>query len=208
MQICDAAFSAPDHCWKTSEKRFTRTQKTQQLAIQTVCRSIFFAEYRSWLKGRKSIKGQMVKGKRKVLKPYGFRTFVAAGEGFEPSHTESESAVLPLHKPAIFARSCRTNRYYYTGKQEFVKGFFEKNNICRFQPFSSQFPWKTPAPRASSEADLIIPQVRSGAESAFSLNFICHQRPVSLFCSPWSCVFRHGKDMDPDRDTCDPPSGK
>ena len=27
--------------------------------------------------------------------------FLAAGEGFEPSHTESESAVLPLHKPAI-----------------------------------------------------------------------------------------------------------
>ena len=26
---------------------------------------------------------------------------VAAGEGFEPSHTESESAVLPLHNPAI-----------------------------------------------------------------------------------------------------------
>lgn len=26
---------------------------------------------------------------------------LAAGEGFEPSHTESESAVLPLHKPAI-----------------------------------------------------------------------------------------------------------
>ena len=56
----------------------------------------------------------------------GFRTFVAAGEGFEPSHTESESAVLPLHKPAIFVRSCRTNRYYYTGKQEFVKVFLKK----------------------------------------------------------------------------------
>lgn len=55
---------------------------------------------------------------------------MAAGEGFEPSHTESESAVLPLHKPAIFVRSCRTNRYYYTGKQEFVKVFFEKNNIA------------------------------------------------------------------------------
>ena len=27
---------------------------------------------------------------------------LAAGEGFEPSHTESESAVLPLHNPAIF----------------------------------------------------------------------------------------------------------
>ena len=78
---------------------------------------------------------------------------MAAGEGFEPSHTESESAVLPLHKPAIFARSCRTNRYYYTGKQEFVKGFFEKNNICRFQPFSGRFPRKTRTPRTSLEAD-------------------------------------------------------
>lgn len=29
---------------------------------------------------------------------------LAAGEGFEPSHTESESAVLPLHKPAVSAR--------------------------------------------------------------------------------------------------------
>ena len=103
---------------------------------------------------------------------------MAAGEGFEPSHTESESAVLPLHKPAIFVRSCRTNRYYYTGKQEFVKVFFEKNNICRFQPFSGHFPRKTPAPRASSEADLVIPQVRSGAESAFSLNFNRHQCPA------------------------------
>ena len=26
---------------------------------------------------------------------------LAAGEGFEPSHTESESAVLPLHNPAV-----------------------------------------------------------------------------------------------------------
>ena len=34
-----------------------------------------------------------------------FRGFpLAAGEGFEPSQTESESGVLPLHKPAI-ARS-------------------------------------------------------------------------------------------------------
>ncbi len=29
---------------------------------------------------------------------------MAAGEGFEPSHTESESAVLPLHKPARSVR--------------------------------------------------------------------------------------------------------
>ena len=29
-------------------------------------------------------------------------SLMAAGEGFEPSHTESESAVLPLHNPAMF----------------------------------------------------------------------------------------------------------
>ena len=82
-------------------------------------------------------KKSIPESKEKVLKPCGFRTFVAAGEGFEPSHTESESAVLPLHKPAIFVRSCRTNRYYYTGKQEFVKGFFEKNNICKSQALNA-----------------------------------------------------------------------
>ena len=30
---------------------------------------------------------------------------LAAEEGFEPSHTESESAVLPLHNSAIFRTS-------------------------------------------------------------------------------------------------------
>ena len=30
---------------------------------------------------------------------------VAADEGFEPSQTESESGVLPLHKPAVFRRT-------------------------------------------------------------------------------------------------------
>ena len=74
----------------------------------------------------------------------GFRTFVAAGEGFEPSHTESESAVLPLHKPAIFVRSCRTNRYYYTGKQEFVKGFLKKIIFVDFSRFQGIFPGKPP----------------------------------------------------------------
>ena len=33
--------------------------------------------------------------------PFGVVIFLAAGEGFEPSHTESESAVLPLHNPAV-----------------------------------------------------------------------------------------------------------
>ena len=41
--------------------------------------------------------------KQKSLVPTGHKAFsMAAGEGFEPSHTESESAVLPLHNPATF----------------------------------------------------------------------------------------------------------
>ena len=40
---------------------------------------------------------------------------MAAGEGFEPSHTESESAVLPLHNPA-------KRKVYYTDIFSFVKG--------------------------------------------------------------------------------------
>ena len=39
---------------------------------------------------------------------------LAAGEGFEPSHTESESAVLPLHNPA-------KRKEYYTEFLQFVK---------------------------------------------------------------------------------------
>ena len=39
---------------------------------------------------------------------------LAAGEGFEPSHTESESAVLPLHNPA-------KRKEYYTDFFQFVK---------------------------------------------------------------------------------------
>ena len=44
-------------------------------------------------------------------------SFLAAGEGFEPSHTESESAVLPLHNPA-------TRKSYYTLIPRFVKSEF------------------------------------------------------------------------------------
>lgn len=47
---------------------------------------------------------------------------MAAGEGFEPSQTESESGVLPLHKPAIRSLA---NINYYTGNGRFVKGFFQ-----------------------------------------------------------------------------------
>ncbi len=38
---------------------------------------------------------------KKIITPVGVMIFLAAGEGFEPSQTESESGVLPLHKPAI-----------------------------------------------------------------------------------------------------------
>ena len=45
---------------------------------------------------------RVVVPKRKTLQPLKLQGFpLAAGEGFEPSHTESESAVLPLHNPAV-----------------------------------------------------------------------------------------------------------
>ena len=73
---------------------------------------------------------------RKALKPLWFQgSLVAAGEGFEPSHTESESAVLPLHKPAIVL----WNSYHYTKKYRLVKSFF-----AFFQNFF--FPEKSCAP--------------------------------------------------------------
>ena len=37
---------------------------------------------------------------KKIPKPFDLG-IMAAGEGLEPSQTESESAVLPLHNPAI-----------------------------------------------------------------------------------------------------------
>lgn len=47
---------------------------------------------------------------------------LAAGEGFEPSHTESESAVLPLHKPAV---SVRLNEQILLYRKEiFCQGLF------------------------------------------------------------------------------------
>lgn len=81
---------------------------------------------------KKSIPGS----KEKVLKPCGFRTFVAAGEGFEPSHTESESAVLPLHNAAKLLSN--SNIYYIkfllkvnTFLKKTLK-FSKNNDNCQF----------------------------------------------------------------------------
>ena len=51
-------------------------------------------------------------------------SFLAAGEGFEPSQTESESVVLPLHNPAIF-RPCRRDECYYNKQFQIVKSIFK-----------------------------------------------------------------------------------
>ena len=56
--------------------------------------------------------------------PKGVVIFLAAGEGFEPSHTESESAVLPLHKPAMPFRLSAW--YIIITFQSFVKLFLQK----------------------------------------------------------------------------------
>ena len=56
---------------------------------------------------------------------------LAAGEGFEPSQTESESVVLPLHNPAIlfgahrfFVLLSREHECYYIRFEEKVKHYF------------------------------------------------------------------------------------
>ena len=54
---------------------------------------------------------------------------MAAGEGFEPSHTESESAVLPLHNPAVFL----TNKNYYTHLGDFVNSFLVRKRNYFFR---------------------------------------------------------------------------
>ena len=48
---------------------------------------------------------------------------MAAGEGFEPSHTESESAVLPLHKPATSIR--RSEQILLYRKVVFCQAFLK-----------------------------------------------------------------------------------
>ena len=50
---------------------------------------------------------------------------LAADEGFEPSQTESESGVLPLHKSA-------KRKSYYTAKYTFVKPYFSKITLAVF----------------------------------------------------------------------------
>ena len=52
---------------------------------------------------------------------------MAAGEGFEPSQTESESVVLPLHNPAIYDMLLRERRVYYTKCAQIVKPLFKEN---------------------------------------------------------------------------------
>ena len=75
-------------------------------------------------KGQKNKVVTFLKEKRRKIKKIGLNRndssrYLAAGEGFEPSHTESESAVLPLHNPA-------KRKSYYTYFSEFVKYYFSK----------------------------------------------------------------------------------
>ena len=62
-----------------------------------------------------------MQNKRQLRKQLPF--VLAAGEGFEPSQTESESVVLPLHNPAIFALS-REHECYYIRSAQNVKHIF------------------------------------------------------------------------------------
>ena len=75
---------------------------------------------------------------------------MAAGEGFEPSQTESESGVLPLHKPAISLRGISRNEQIF---------LYKKRAIC--QPL---FPKKSENLKKPSAA--AAKPLRRGAERA------------------------------------------
>ena len=59
-------------------------------------------------------------------------------------HIQSQSLLCYLYTNPLICSFMSHEQVLYTGKQEFVKGFFEKNNICRFQPFQGIFPGKPP----------------------------------------------------------------
>ena len=65
-----------------------------------------------------------------VVLPLHNSAILVAEEGFEPSQTESESVVLPLHNSAMFFVVCRflrTNEYYYTHVGVECQGKIQKN---------------------------------------------------------------------------------
>ena len=63
-------------------------------------------------------RGQSLFNNAKTARPIGRAVCMAAREGFEPSQTESESVVLPLHNLA-------KRKNYYTAYPPFVKRFFQ-----------------------------------------------------------------------------------
>ncbi len=82
---------------------------------------------------------------------------LAAGEGFEPSHTESESAVLPLHKPAVSARLSEQILLYR--KEMLCQGIFSifwkrVSKIYEFLPPPKNPRKKPPFSRRSGLASL------------------------------------------------------
>ena len=62
--------------------------------------------------------------------------FMAAGEGFEPSQTESESVVLPLHNPAVSVLSRQDRELLYHGFTD-CQGFFAFFENCFFNFFQT-----------------------------------------------------------------------
>ena len=68
--------------------------------------------------------------RKKTAVPNGTTVFLAAGEGFEPSQTESESGVLPLHKPAICLASKRISNYMQILEKVKQKIAFSEKIFC------------------------------------------------------------------------------
>ena len=90
---------------------------------------------------------------------------MAAGEGFEPSQTESESGVLPLHKPAIVRSPLTISQahYYYMQISEKVKKYF-----WFFKVFSGSVSTGGPGPAVLSATGFRQTKSRGLAASCFS----------------------------------------
>ena len=78
---------------------------------------------------------------------------MAAGEGFEPSQTESESVVLPLHNPAILHMPFHKREIYYTKQNRFVNRLLKKISGNVFWQKHINLRYCAPFPAGSGSAE-------------------------------------------------------
>ena len=105
---------------KCQGSKVTLTSNDCDRRLESIKREFCIYENRAIILGIKTRKPL------ESLAVFGLQSFrphlLAAGEGFEPSQTESESGVLPLHKPAMLGTPKRIYNYMHFARK--VKLFF------------------------------------------------------------------------------------